>query len=64
VFGGPAYHETGGDDIAKSYITENDLAMREEMILCRNVGRDRQEEVRVVQGSAGKGYGYDPTRES
>lgn len=31
---------------------EDDLGMREERGLCRNVGRDREEEVRFVQGSA------------
>lgn len=30
VLGGLVYHETGGDDIARSYITESDLAIREE----------------------------------
>ena len=40
---------------------ENALGMRE---LCQDVGKDREEEVRVVQGSAGKGQGHDLARES
>jgi hypothetical protein len=43
---------------------ENDLGMREEKGLCRNVGRDREEEVRVVQGLAGEDQGHDTARES
>ena len=44
---------------------ENDLGIREGKGLCRNVGRDKEEEVRVVQGPAGnEDQGHDPARES